>query len=73
MLKNLSHESKASQLNKIRQNRRVEKDIERASNQTPTNLAKPSFKIITNDTADLSDEEISLNNPTYSHLLFEDD
>lgn len=72
-LKNASRDSKASQLSKIRENRRVEKAIERASKQPSIKSAQPNFKVITNDTVDLSDEEIALNNPSYSHLLFKDD
>ena len=72
-LKNPSNESKTSQINTIQENRRVEKGIERINKRSFNKSAKPKLKLITNDTSDLNEEEIALNNPTYSPLLFEDD
>lgn len=72
-LRNSSNESKASQIGSIQENRRAEKDAERANKKTTKKSTKPKLRIITNDTVDWDEEDIALNTPSYNHLLFEDD
>jgi hypothetical protein len=75
ILKNASHESKRSQISKIRSNRDIEKASERHQQKKSYQVKnKTHLKVIKDDSSNSSsDEELALDNPIYASLLFEDE
>ena len=71
--KNSSQESRASKISKIKENRQNEKKLERTEIKTSNQSDKPKLRIIDNTVEKVSDEDMALNTPIYSSLLFKDD
>lgn len=74
-LKNPSQDTKKNRIARINHNRNTERDNERnAIKQATIKKNSPKPKVINNKTdVQSNSEELALDNPTYSNLLYEDD